>query len=424
MDINLNQLTDFSQNSTARDPLICENKDIAEDILNSEIEQDSGQVLPVDGKTSPIKLDFSALLEKEVTQELPTQEPVQIINQPEIKVFTDKEHEKKVMLSQALPLMANLTAPDNKGFADLTQKAQFLPEQTELMADNNQLTREDEKFISITNKSIILKEISTAETNQLQISNNEEQPDTLVQLADPIIFEQMLNKESKVKDKNVKEITQSLNIEAQKIHNANQKEILPMQFIKTPEFDVHAEKEQVPTLSVQDKPQETSDEQITFTMAEYQVNVSQVQAKQEQMAQGISEKPILRETFEQDLSQKVKMMINTNEHSATVEISPKELGNIEIKIVQEADKMHISFMASQFDTQQLIEASLDKLKHQVQMHGLDLGNVSVSYQNGSSQQNFAKNKGYQSASQGISLTTPTTILNTTRSPTSMLDIYA
>lgn len=104
-----------------------------------------------------------------------------------------------------------------------------------------------------------------------------------------------------------------------------------------------------------------------------------------------NEEHVSSKHFEQELSNQVQIMVNANENSAKVNIDPPELGQIEIKIVQDADKTHIMFFANLEQTHDLIESGLLRLRAQMEAQGLQLGNVSVSY-NGTenNQSNTAK----------------------------------
>ncbi|MBI2791105.1 MAG: flagellar hook-length control protein FliK [Gammaproteobacteria bacterium] len=92
-----------------------------------------------------------------------------------------------------------------------------------------------------------------------------------------------------------------------------------------------------------------------------------------------NEEHVSSKHFEQELSNQVQIMVNANENSAKVNIDPPELGQIEIKIVQDADKTHIMFFANLEQTHDLIEAGLLRLRAQMEAQGLQLGNVTVSY---------------------------------------------
>ncbi|MBN9286709.1 MAG: hypothetical protein BGO43_11100 [Gammaproteobacteria bacterium 39-13] len=96
--------------------------------------------------------------------------------------------------------------------------------------------------------------------------------------------------------------------------------------------------------------------------------------------------------FDQELSHKIQVMIKADENLAKVNIDPPELGSIEIKIRQEADKTHITFHTSLDQTRDLIESSIFKLRSQMSSQGLYLGDVNVSSgQTGQEQRQMHKN---------------------------------
>ncbi len=132
---------------------------------------------------------------------------------------------------------------------------------------------------------------------------------------------------------------------------------------------------------------------------------------------------IAKESFEQDLSQQIQFMINSKENSATVNIDPPELGNIEIKIVQEAGKTHIVFLTHIEQTQDLIESNLSKLRVQMESHGLHLGDVSVFNGNENNQQSHNAKTNYPTA-HFINDNIDDSDKVIPRSSLSMLDLYA
>lgn len=421
----INQTADLSQHFNFKEngPSVDEAQEL--DASLGEIALKDGQDLPPHGKASPPKLDFNAVLESEVAQIESTQPiAVQTIEQPISDVLIPEE---TIPLQAFAPLINTVVTDESKSieFTQDVQVQQDQHEQTEYLPQSDH-SQQNENLNAITHKAIVLKEINheiEGNDTPFNIVNNNELEQTPVAKQAPVIFDKStFEKDIADKDKKVLQMVKNYTDTNQKVNANSEKEVLPVQLLKAPDFKAHSQKEHLGN-ALQQESQEANNTQ-DYSLAQYQVSANQVQDKAIQLPQGLHEKPIVRETFEQDLSQKVQLMINAKEQSAKVEVSPQDLGNIEIKIVQEADKMHISFIASQIETQQLIEASLDKLKHQVQMHGLDLGNVSVSHQNSSSGQQMAKNKGYKHVTQDSAINVPSAVLNTMRSPTSMLDIYA
>ncbi len=130
---------------------------------------------------------------------------------------------------------------------------------------------------------------------------------------------------------------------------------------------------------------------------------------------------IAKETFEQDLSEKIQLMVNAKENTATVNVEPAELGQIEIRIIQEADKTHIVFHAHLEQTQDLIESNLFKLRAQMEFQGLHLGDVSVFNGNSDNQQQYKMKNSYPTAH--FSDTGDEQDKGIQRASLSMLDLY-
>ncbi|MGD9591859.1 MAG: flagellar hook-length control protein FliK, partial [Candidatus Berkiella sp.] len=278
---------------------------------------------------------------------------------------------------------------------------------------------------------------------------NETQPDKLVNPANlnaefvslerPVVFEPFdlsLRQNYSVPDKPTKSVVEESklteleqeqpdliptqdNVDYQKVNVAQK---ISGQFESLIQNKQQADIDQIITLKTSDKPEELNS-QLDTSSEQIQISVNQqVSKKAEPTITSNNNNIIQRESIDSDLSEKIQLMINASEKSAQFDISPKELGKIEIKIVQDADKTHITFLTTHQEAQELIESSIERLKTQIQMQGLDLGNVTVSHQESQAHRQPLKQQAvyYQESTIGID---NTEVVLSPKTSSSMLDIY-
>ncbi len=102
------------------------------------------------------------------------------------------------------------------------------------------------------------------------------------------------------------------------------------------------------------------------------------------------------DSFNDEMSNQIQLMMNTNENSARIHINPPDLGEIEIKIHQHEDKTHISFVTNVEQTKEMINLNLDQLKINLEQSGLFMGDVWVGTQTeGETQKHQAAKNEYQ-----------------------------
>lgn len=152
---------------------------------------------------------------------------------------------------------------------------------------------------------------------------------------------------------------------------------------------------------------------------ESEVNEQNLQEQEMQNMQHSGTKEVVKETlviphenpqteafaniFEEKLTDKITLLVNRNENVAQIQITPPELGQIDITIEQSDDKTHIKFVTHVEQTKQLIENTVDKLKMYLAQNGIELGQVDVSAGN-QNQRQYAQtlpnaSNGYHDASQ-------------------------
>jgi flagellar hook-length control protein FliK len=79
-----------------------------------------------------------------------------------------------------------------------------------------------------------------------------------------------------------------------------------------------------------------------------------------------------------DFSARVSLMIRAGESTASLQLTPVDLGPVEVNVTVKDSQATIHFGATQADTRALIEASLPKLRELLASQGFNLLDASVS----------------------------------------------
>lgn len=123
-----------------------------------------------------------------------------------------------------------------------------------------------------------------------------------------------------------------------------------------------------------------------------------------------------------DFSNRVSLMVRAGESAASLQLTPVDLGPVEINLTVRDSQASIHFGATHADTRALIEASLPRLRDMLAAHGFSLADASVS-------QGFARQQqpsnGPAVAAMGDS-TSPDSEVERVRAiqPLGLLDTYA
>lgn len=92
--------------------------------------------------------------------------------------------------------------------------------------------------------------------------------------------------------------------------------------------------------------------------------------------------PLASKQWGGEFTQRISMMItNGQQQVAEMRLNPAHLGSVSVRLHIEDDQANISFVTHNQAVKDAIEASLPRLKEQLQQQGLDLGNVDVSTKN-------------------------------------------
>ncbi|HKO88152.1 MAG TPA: flagellar hook-length control protein FliK [Burkholderiales bacterium] len=86
------------------------------------------------------------------------------------------------------------------------------------------------------------------------------------------------------------------------------------------------------------------------------------------------------ERWNNELGQTVTLMIKGEQTRASLQVTPPEMGPIEIKIDLSGDEASISFTVQQTDTRQALENALPRLREMLAESGISLGQSQVNHQ--------------------------------------------
>lgn len=88
--------------------------------------------------------------------------------------------------------------------------------------------------------------------------------------------------------------------------------------------------------------------------------------------------PMQQSGWDQAMGERVVWMARSNIQQAQIQLNPRELGPIEIKISVQNDQTHVNFVAHHATTRDAIEAALPRLREMLGEQGLNLGQADVS----------------------------------------------
>jgi flagellar hook-length control protein FliK len=88
--------------------------------------------------------------------------------------------------------------------------------------------------------------------------------------------------------------------------------------------------------------------------------------------------PVHSPRWAEDFSTRVALMVRGGESSASLQLTPVDLGPVEISVTVRDSQASIHFGAAQADTRALIEASIPRLREMLAAQGFNLMDASVS----------------------------------------------
>lgn len=71
------------------------------------------------------------------------------------------------------------------------------------------------------------------------------------------------------------------------------------------------------------------------------------------------------------------MSLGRGEQDATLQLNPKELGSVRIRLQMENGRLHLSIRAEQAETGRLLDGKLAELRHSLENQGIKVGELAV-----------------------------------------------
>lgn len=88
--------------------------------------------------------------------------------------------------------------------------------------------------------------------------------------------------------------------------------------------------------------------------------------------------PMRQANWGQAMAERVVWMTNANIQEAEIQLNPRELGPIGIKVTMNNDQANVSFVAQHASTREALEAAIPRLREMLSENGLQLGQSDVS----------------------------------------------
>lgn len=111
--------------------------------------------------------------------------------------------------------------------------------------------------------------------------------------------------------------------------------------------------------------------------------------------------PMQQQGWDKAMAERVVWMARGNIQQAQIQLNPRELGPIDIKISMQHDQTHVNFVAHHAATRDAIEAAIPRLRDMMSEQGLNLGQADVSQHSfGDGRQAAAANGGQNPGGSG------------------------
>jgi len=92
--------------------------------------------------------------------------------------------------------------------------------------------------------------------------------------------------------------------------------------------------------------------------------------------------PLQQPGWDRSLGDRVQWMVNQNVQLAELKLNPPGLGPLEVRVRVDGDRTHISFLASQANVRDAVDAALPRLREMFAEGGVTLGDVTVGHRDG------------------------------------------
>ena len=134
------------------------------------------------------------------------------------------------------------------------------------------------------------------------------------------------------------------------------------------------------TAATESKPATASIEASPASLALLQTGSQSTQRAADPVQTMNLSQPVGSERWNTELGQTVNLLIKGDQTRASLQVTPPEMGPIEIKINLSGDQASISFTVQQSDTRQALENALPRLREMLAESGISLGQSQVNQQ--------------------------------------------
>ncbi|MGB3620947.1 MAG: flagellar hook-length control protein FliK [Ketobacter sp.] len=87
--------------------------------------------------------------------------------------------------------------------------------------------------------------------------------------------------------------------------------------------------------------------------------------------------PMNQKEWAGEMGQKLMMMVSSKIQSAQIQVSPGDMGPIDVKVSMQKDQAHVVFTSQVAQTRDVLEQALPKLREMLDQNGIEMGNADV-----------------------------------------------
>ncbi|MAR90587.1 MAG: hypothetical protein CML06_06865 [Pseudomonadales bacterium] len=136
--------------------------------------------------------------------------------------------------------------------------------------------------------------------------------------------------------------------------------------------------------------------------------------------------PLQSREWAGEMGQRLMMMVSTKLNSAQIQVNPRDLGPIDVKVSLQQDQAHVTFTSHAAPTRDALEQAIPRLREMLEQNGVALGDVDVRQQDaresGQQQQRTGRDSGGGSSADPAAEETQSPTV--TRQAVGLVDYYA
>ncbi len=128
------------------------------------------------------------------------------------------------------------------------------------------------------------------------------------------------------------------------------------------------------------QPRNTTDAIDSAKGSSFQRNVDQFSRLQASAAKPLTTSiatPMNQKEWAGEMGQRLVMMVSSKIQSAQIQVTPGDMGPIDVKVSMQKDQAHVVFTSHVPQTRDALEQALPKLREMMDQNGVAMGNVDV-----------------------------------------------